>query len=210
MRITQSIHSFLFLGLCALGINAHATEAHSPAELPKQAVAIFAGGCFWCMEPPFEKLTGVHAVESGYIGGKEEMPTYKQVSAGKTGHTEAVKITYDPDQVSYQKLLDVFWRQIDPTAKNRQFVDVGAQYRSGIFYLNNEQKMLAEQSKKATEALKLHGKPFVTEISPATTFWLAEKYHQDYYKKNPVRYKYYRYRSGRDQYLDKIWGKGKH
>ena len=178
----------------------------------KQAVewekAIFAGGCFWCMEPPFEKLDGVKSVVSGYIGGSVKNPTYKQVSSGQTGHTEAVVITYDPAKVTYERLLNVFWRQINPTTPNQQFVDVGSMYRSGIFYLNEEQKMLAEKSKAELAKSGRYGtKKIVTEITKATTFYDAEEYHQDYYKKNPIRYKYYRYRSGRDQYLDEIWGK---
>lgn len=202
-----SLFGVLVFGL----MSTHAQADNKPmpsqdAKYANTATAIFAGGCFWCMEPPFEKLDGVHSVISGYVGGKEKAPTYKQVSHGKTGHTEAVKITYDPSKVTYDKLLYVFWRQIDPTTPNQQFVDKGAQYRSGIFYLNDDQKQKAEASKKATEALGLHGKPFVTEITQAGEFWPAENYHQDYYKNNPLRYKYYRSRSGRDQYLRKIWG----
>lgn len=192
------------LGLLAFALIS--PHAHADNTTPTQT-AIFAGGCFWCMEAPFEKLNGVHSVISGFVGGTEKAPTYQAVSHGKTGHTEAVKITYDPTQISYAQLLHVFWRQINPTTPNQQFVDKGAQYRSGIFYVNEEQKQQAEASKKATEALGLHGAPFVTEITKAGEFWPAEDYHQDYYKKNPLRYKYYRYRSGRDQYLEKIWGK---
>lgn len=169
--------------------------------------AIFAGGCFWCMEPPFDKLPGVKSTLSGYIGGEEENPTYEQVARKQTGHTEAVEITYDPQQVSYEKLLEVFWMQINPTTPDQQFVDVGPQYRSGIFYLNEKQRLLAEASKRKLEKANKFGAPIVTEITQAGTFWPAEDYHQDYYKKNPIRYKFYRYNSGRDQYLDKIWGK---
>jgi methionine-S-sulfoxide reductase len=169
--------------------------------------ATFAGGCFWCMEPPFDKLDGVVSTTSGYAGGTEENPTYKQVSAGKTGHAEAVQILFDPRKVSYERLLDVFWRQINPTTPDRQFVDVGSQYRTAIFYHDEIQRRLAEESKFAMEKSGRFGAPIVTEISPMSTFWPAEEYHQDYYKKNPIRYKYYRFRSGRDQYLEKIWGK---
>lgn len=172
--------------------------------------ATFAGGCFWCMEHPFDKLKGVKETLSGYTGGTKANPSYKEVSSGKTGHTEAVQVLYDPDLVSYETLLSVFWRQIDPTALNRQFIDVGSQYRSAIFYHNPAQKKLALRSKRQ---LALSGKfkaPIVTEITSATVFYPAEDYHQDYYKKNPKRYKFYRWNSGRDQFLDKIWGPGKH
>jgi len=176
------------------------------ADGPRE-VATFAGGCFWCMEPPFDKLDGVVSTVSGYLGGTEENPTYKEVAAGRTGHAETVQITYDPSRVSYSKLLEVFWMQIDPTTPDRQFVDAGRQYRSAIFYQNEEQQRLAEESKKEMENSGRFGAPIVTEIAPAGVFWPAENYHQDYYMKNPLRYKYYRFGSGRDQYLKKIWGK---
>jgi methionine-S-sulfoxide reductase len=169
--------------------------------------ATFAGGCFWCMEPPFEKLKGVLSVTSGYTGGRTEQPTYEDVSSGRTGHAEAVEVLYDPSQITYTRLLDVFWRNIDPTTKDRQFVDVGTQYRTAIFYHSEEQKRLAEESKKALEASGRLGRPIVTEIVPAGKFWPAEEYHQDYYKNSATRYKFYRFNSGRDQYLDRIWGK---
>lgn len=171
--------------------------------------AILAGGCFWCMEPPFEKIDGVKEVISGYTGGSKQNPTYEQVSSGTTGHLEAVEIIYDPRKVSYEKILDVFWRQIDPTDPGGQFVDRGGQYRSAIFYLNNEQKTAAEKSKEALTKSGRFGKPIATEILPAGTFYRAEEYHQDYYKKNPIRYKFYRYNSGRDQFLNKSWGEEK-
>jgi len=173
------------------------------------AVATFAGGCFWCMEPPFEKLDGVSAVISGYTGGKEENPTYEQVSSGATGHTEAVQVSYNPKKVSYEKLLEVFWRNIDPTDAGGQFVDRGAQYRSGIFFHNEEQKTAAEKSKRDLTASRRFSKPLVTPVEAFTKFYPAEEYHQDYYKKSSVKYKYYRFRSGRDQFLDKHWGKPK-
>lgn len=185
---------------------AAASRKGTPAPA-KTAVATFAGGCFWCMEPPFEKLDGVLEVVSGYTGGRKKAPTYEEVSAGGTGHAEAVRVVYDPSRIGYEKLLEVFWRNIDPTAKDRQFVDVGDQYRSAVFYHDEEQRRLAEASKRELEASGRFDKPIVTEISPAGEFYPAEDYHQDYYKKNPLRYKFYRYNSGRDQFLDKAWGK---
>jgi peptide methionine sulfoxide reductase msrA/msrB len=157
------------------------------------------------MEHPFEKLDGVISVVSGYIGGHKENPTYKEVSAGTTGHAEAVEITYDPTKVTYEELLEVFWRQVDPTDGGGQFVDRGSQYRTGIFYHTDSQKKTATLSKTALEKRMLFGKPVVTEITRAGTFYPAEEYHQDYYKNNPIRYKYYRSRSGRDQFLDQHW-----
>ena len=167
--------------------------------------AVFAGGCFWCMEPPFEKLDGVKEVISGYTGGQKDNPTYEEVSAGTTGHMEAVEVMYDPSRVSYEKLLEVFWRQIDPTDPGGQFVDRGTSYLSAIFYRSEEQKRLAEESKDKLGKSGIFHKPIVTEVRPASRFYPAEEYHQDYYKKNPVRYKFYRFNSGRDQYLKKVW-----
>lgn len=172
----------------------------------KTEKATFAGGCFWCMEPPFEKLDGVTEVISGYTGGKKVNPTYEEVSYGGTGHLESVQIIYDPSKITFSELLDVFWKQIDPTDPDGQFVDRGSQYRSAIFYHNDEQKSLAEKSKEELDKSGKFGKPIVTEIIMASAFYKAEEYHQDYYKKNPIRYKFYRYNSGRDQYLKKIWG----
>ena len=168
--------------------------------------AIFAGGCFWCVEADFDKVPGVLDTLSGYIGGERPDPTYEEVSAGGTGHAEAVRITYDPAQVSYAQLLDLFWRSIDPTTPDRQFCDRGSQYRSAIFYLNEEQRRLAEVSRAALEADKPFPEPIVTEISPADTFYPAEVYHQDYYRKNPIRYRFYRFNCGRDQRLEALWG----
>ncbi len=168
--------------------------------------ATFAGGCFWCMEPPFEKLEGVVEVISGYTGGQKESPTYKEVSVGETGHAEAVQITYDPSKITYAKLLDVFWRQIDPTDPDGQFADRGLQYRTAIFYHNEEQKRLAEKSKEELDKSGRYEKPVVTEVIKASEFYKAEEYHQDYYKKNTIRYKTYRHLSGRDKYLKKVWG----
>lgn len=190
--------------------SAASTEKKEPMMEMKDittAKAIFAGGCFWCMEPPFEKLDGVQAVVSGYIGGDKENPTYKEVSGGMTGHAEAVEVTYDPAKVSYDQLLEVFWMNVDPTDARGQFVDRGSQYRTGIFYLNAEQKQLAEASKERLGKSGRFDRPIVTEITAATTFYPAEDYHQDYYKENSVNYSFYRYNSGRDQYLKKVWGK---
>jgi len=185
-------------------------RADAPAPAPSaptgSARATFAGGCFWCMEPPFDKLDGVISTTSGYTGGTKKDPTYDEVSAGTTGHTEAVEIVYDPAKIDYQKLLDVFWHNIDPVTANRQFCDRGTQYRSAIFYHDAEQKRLAETSKEALDASGRLGKPIVTEIVAAGTFYPAEEYHQDYYEKNPVRYNYYRYQCGRDARLKELWG----
>jgi peptide methionine sulfoxide reductase msrA/msrB len=167
--------------------------------------AIFAGGCFWCMEAPFEKIDGVESVLSGYVGGDESGANYSDVSSGKTDHLEAVQIMYDSKKVSYRTLVEVFWRQIDPTDAKGQFVDKGAQYLSAIFYVDEEQRLIAEESKQALVDSKRFSRPIVTEIRPALPFYLAEDYHQDYYKYNAVQYKFYRYRSGRDQFLKKAW-----
>lgn len=168
--------------------------------------AIFAGGCFWCMEPPYDKLDGVTATISGYTGGSVKNPDYKTVTQGKSGHYEVVEITYDPSKVSYEKLLDVFWVNVDPTDASGQFCDKGPQYRTGIFYLNEAQKQAAEQSlQKLEESGKLPA-AIVTEILPAQTFYRAEDYHQDYYQRNPLRYRYYRASCGRDRRLAELWG----
>jgi peptide-methionine (S)-S-oxide reductase len=174
------------------------------ADAQELAKATFAGGCFWCMEPPFDALDGVVSTTSGYTGGHTANPTYEQVSAGKTGHAEAVEIVYDPRKVTYARLLEVFWRNIDPLTANAQFCDTGSQYRSAIFVHDATQRKLAEASKDAA-AQRLQ-KPIVTEITAASQFWPAEEYHQDYYKKNPIRYKFYRTSCGRDRRLEAIWG----
>ena len=168
--------------------------------------ATFAGGCFWCMEHPFDEIPGVVSVTSGYTGGLKKDPTYKEVSAGGTGHAESVQVVYDPARITYEKLLSVFWHNVDPTAKDRQFCDSGHQYRSAIFYHNEEQRRLALQSKALLEKNKTFKEPVVTEIVQASEFYPAEDYHQHYYKNNPIRYKYYRYRCGRDQRLKELWG----
>lgn len=167
--------------------------------------AIFAGGCFWCMEAPFEKLEGVIEVISGYTGGHKKNPIYEEVSSGKTSHLEAIQLTYDPSKITYQKLLDIFWRQVDPTDPKGQFVDRGSQYRTAIFYYTQEQKRTAEKSKQELDNSGVFKKPIVTEIIEASTFYPAEEYHQDYHKKSSIKYKLYRYGSGRDQYLKRIW-----
>ncbi|MEW5909624.1 MAG: peptide-methionine (S)-S-oxide reductase MsrA [Thermodesulfobacteriota bacterium] len=176
-------------------------------ELGKFETATFAGGCFWCIESDFEKIDGVLEVISGYIGGHKTNPTYREVSSGGTGHAEAVMIRYNPEKVNYKTLLDIFWKKIDPTDSEGQFVDRGRQYRSAVFYHNESQKVQAEESKKALEQSGRFKSPIVTEIVPFTVFYPAEDYHQDYYKKNPIRYTVYRHNSGRDQFLKKVWGK---
>jgi peptide methionine sulfoxide reductase msrA/msrB len=169
--------------------------------------ATFAGGCFWCMVAPFEKLDGVISITSGYTGGYKENPTYEEVSSGSTGHAEAVQIIYDPSKITYQKLLDIFWRNIDPTVKDRQFCDVGTQYRTAVFYHTEEQKKLADSTRKNLEQSNAALKSIRTEIVQAATFYRAEEYHQDYHKKNPQRYQYYRASCGRDDRLEDLWGK---
>jgi peptide methionine sulfoxide reductase msrA/msrB len=175
------------------------------AETQKTQTAVFAGGCFWCTESDFEKVDGVIEVISGYTGGRTANPTYEQVSAGGTGHVEAVKVVYDPGKLTYAQLLQVFWRHVDPTDAGGQFVDRGSQYRSVIFYANDQERKLAEASKQSLAASGRFSKPIATEILPLGEFYPAEEYHQDYYKKNPIRYRYYRFASGRDQFLEKTW-----
>ena len=171
------------------------------------AKATFAGGCFWCMEPPFDELAGVISTTSGYTAGKIKNPTYEQVSSGSTGHTEALQVVYDPKKITYEKLLEVFWHNIDPVAANGQFCDLGSQYRSGIYYHDGNQKSAAEKSKKSIQTR--FKQPVATEIAAATVFYPAEDYHQDYYKKNPVRYKLYSHGCGRAQRLEEVWGAAK-
>jgi len=185
--------------------------ANAPAPAPGAAAgqlqkATFAGGCFWCMEHPFDELPGVVSVTSGYTGGQKKNPTYEEVSAGGTGHAESVQVVYDPAKIGYAKLLERYWHNIDPTAKDRQFCDTGHQYRSAIFYHTEEQHRLALQSKQALEQSKPFKGSIVTEVVPASEFYPAEDYHQHYYKKNPIRYKYYRTRCGRDNRLKELWG----
>jgi peptide-methionine (S)-S-oxide reductase len=168
--------------------------------------AIFAGGCFWCMQHPFDALDGVISTTAGYTGGTRRNPTYEEVSAGGTGHAESVRVVFDPEKVTYRRLLDVFWHNIDPIARDRQFCDVGNQYRSAIFYRDEEQRGLAEASKAALEASGRLKGPILTHVVPAGEFWPAEEYHQSYYRKNPIRYKFYRSRCGRDGRLEELWG----
>ena len=177
-----------------------------PRDGEDRARATFAGGCFWCMEPPFDKLDGVVSTISGYTGGPEENPTYKQVASGLTGHTEAVQVTYDPAKISYEQLLATFWPNHDPLTADRQFCDRGRQYRPGIFYHDEEQKRLAKASKKKWNDSGRFDRPIVTEVTAFTKFYPAEEYHQDYYKKNPIRYRTYRFGCGRDRRLKAVWG----
>ena len=204
MKLRKLVNAVLSLSMIlalAAGVAYAASQSTGGAETAK---ATFAGGCFWCMEPPFDKLDGVISTISGYAGGKKKNPTYEEVSAGNTGHAEVVQITYDPKKITYEKLLEVFWRNVDPLTPNRQFCDIGSQYRTAIFYHDETQKRLAEESKKALG--KRFKEPIVTEIVAASEFYPAEDYHQDYYTKNPLRYKYYRYNCGRDQRLEALWG----
>ncbi|MFI5396421.1 MAG: peptide-methionine (S)-S-oxide reductase MsrA [Candidatus Binatia bacterium] len=185
------------LALVFIGGSAHADE---------RATATFSGGCFWCMQLPFDRLTGVVSTTVGYTGGHTKNPTYEEVSAGVTGHAESIQVTYDPKKITYALLLDVFWHNVDPLTPNAQFCDHGAQYRTAIFFHTEEQKRVAEQSKKDLDTSGRFTQPIVTEIVPASEFYAAEEYHQAYYRKNPVRYKYYRYRCGRDERLEAVWG----
>ena len=199
----MKIRYFIYLLVVAGIINMAGNSRAQGAAVEK---AIFAGGCFWCVEAAFEKVDGVIAAVSGYTDGDQENPTYEAVSSGSTGHTEAVEITFDPAKVSYGELVTEFWKNIDPTQKNGQFADKGTQYRTGIYYLNDEQKAVAEQSKKDLAASGKFDKPIVVEIKPAQKFYPAEEYHQDYYKKNPGHYKSYSYFSGRVPFIKKVWG----
>jgi peptide-methionine (S)-S-oxide reductase len=194
----------VMLGAGIVVASAGAAKPGAPAR--QLQVATFAGGCFWCMEHPFDELPGVVSVTSGYTGGHQKNPTYEEVSAGGTGHAESVQVVYDPAKTSYRKLLVRYWHNIDPTAKEQQFCDVGHQYRSAIFYHNEEQHRLALDSKQELEKTKPFKAPIVTEIVPATEFYPAEEYHQHYYKKNPIRYRFYRTRCGRDARLKELWG----
>ncbi len=200
-----AIFGLLLVSVCRSEGAGKESEINIMKENDKYRKATFAGGCFWCMEPPFENLDGVIDVVPGYSGGQKENPTYEQVSGGSTGHLEAVQITYDPEKISYQKLVDVFWTQIDPTDDGGQFVDRGSQYRTAIFYHNDDQKRIAEESRTALEKSGKYDKPVVTEIRPFTAFYEAEDYHKDFYKKSPARYKSYKLFSGREQYLKDIW-----
>ena len=187
-------------------LSAMIAQPGSAANATKTAKATFAGGCFWCMEPPFDILPGVLSTTSGYTGGKKMNPTYREVSDGETGHAEVVQVVYDPTKVSYEQLLNVYWHNVDPTVKNQQFCDHGSQYRTGIFVHDEEQKKQAEASRSALLKAKPFKADIVTEITAASTFYPAEDYHQDYYLKNPVKYKFYRFNCGRDARLKELWG----
>ena len=217
MLPTSALRLSLCLALALSALSQVAAEEAAPAgpaadvgEPAMLETATFAGGCFWCMEGPFDVLDGVVSTTSGYTGGAVPDPDYEQVSAGGTGHAESVQVTYDPQRVSYEKLLDVFWHNIDPTVINQQFCDHGSQYRTAIFYHNDVQKQAAEASVTALAQNKPFTAPIKTELNKAATFYPAEDYHQDYYKKNPVRYKFYRYNCGRDQRLTELWGGAGH
>jgi peptide-methionine (S)-S-oxide reductase len=199
--------SALVAGAMLLAAAPAIAQEASPAKAEDgQAFATFAGGCFWCMEPPYDELEGVIATTSGYTGGSKADPTYQEVSAGGTGHAEAVQVTYDPAKVSYERLLEVFWRNVDPLDAGGQFCDRGDQYRTAIFVHDDEQRRLAEASKQALEGSGRLTQPIVTEIVAAAPFYPAEDYHQDYYEKNPIRYKFYRWNCGRDARLEQLWG----
>ena len=197
--------SVLTLGILLVGAwSVQSTgQAAADATLGK---AYFAGGCFWCMEEAFEKVEGVLSATSGYMGGRVANPTYEEVSAGRTGHAESVEVVYDPSKVNYQKLLDAFWHNVDPVTPNAQFCDHGSQYRSAIFFQTDEEKRASDSSKHAIEQSKRFTEPIVTQIVPASQFYPAEEYHQDFYKKNPLRYKIYKYNCGRAQRLEALWG----
>lgn len=199
----------IILGALAVGVALGAAQPSVAAGTEETEYATFAGGCFWCIEADFEKVDGVLTVTSGYTGGHVSNPTYEQVSAGGTGHTEAIRVVYDPDVVTYEELLEVFWHNIDPTVADRQFCDIGDQYRSGIFVHDEEQRRAAERSRAELERTKPFREPIVTEITSATSFYPAEAYHQDYSKRNPLRYSYYRKGCGRDRRLKELWGEQK-
>jgi len=206
MRLTRAFgHQVLFfINIILFAVSSAAFAEDSESRSSMTETAIFAGGCFWCMEPPFDKLNGVVSTTSGYTSGHQKNPTYRQVSAGTSGHTEAIEIVFDPKKVSYEKLLEVFWLNIDPLNGKGQFCDFGSQYRTGIFYVDDAQQKLAEKSRE--EIIEKLGKPVATEITAASEFYPAEDYHQNYYQVNPVRYNYYRWSCGRDQQLKELWG----
>jgi len=206
MKTVKLLIALFALGWLGISSQANAQTA-KPAPKPATAKATFAGGCFWCMEPPYDKLPGVISTISGYMGGKTKNPTYEAVTTGMTGHTEVVQVEYDPSKVTYAQLLEVFWRNIDPTQRDAQFCDHGSQYRTAIFYHDEEQKKLAEGSKAAVSKNKPFKGDIVTEVAAAPEFYRAEEYHQDFYKKNPQRYKLYRTGCGRDARLVALWGK---
>jgi len=197
------------LGTLILLVGFSIMPLRSVAESGEPAKAYFAGGCFWCMEEAFEKVDGVIAVVSGYMGGTVQDPSYEEVSSGRTGHAESVEVLYDPSKVTYNQLLEAFWRNVDPITANAQFCDHGTQYRAAIFYQNDQEKQFAEESKQAIEQAKHFKEPITTQIVMASKFYTAEEYHQDFYKKNPIRYKFYKYNCGRAQRLEELWGNSK-
>lgn len=201
--------TFSFIRAHANAAETNAADTNKDDTSPIVQTAIFAGGCFWCMEKPFDELDGVLSTVSGYTGGRVEAPTYKQVSSGSTGHLEVVKITFDANKISYAALLDVFWKNVDPYDDEGQFCDKGGQYLSAIFYLDDAQRAAAEQSKQALIDRRVRPQPVATKIIPASKFYEAEKYHQDYYQKNPLRYRYYRGGCKRDARLEELWGPSK-
>ena len=204
--MTVSIFRSRIIAVLAAPFFAIGSATAQTTPVPATAKATLAGGCFWCMEQPFDVLPGVISTTSGYIGGSKKNPTYQEVSSGRTGHTEAVQVIYDPKKISYEKLLEVFWLNIDPTAKDKQFCDVGSQYRIGIFYHDEAQKKAAEASKATLQKSKPFKGDIVTEVTAATEFTAAEDYHQDFYVKSPTRYKFYRSGCGRDVRLKELWG----
>jgi peptide-methionine (S)-S-oxide reductase len=202
-QITRSVLAVAVLLIGAWNVQSTSLAAAGATS----GKAYFAGGCFWCMEEVFEKVEGVLSATSGYMGGTVSNPTYEEVSAGRTGHAESVEVVYDPAKVSYPKLLDAFWRNVDPITPNAQFCDHGNQYRSAIFFQTEDEKRASETSKQAIEQSKRFKEPIVTQIVLAPQFYPAEEYHQDFYKKNPIRYKLYKYNCGRAQRLEELWGK---
>ena len=208
-RTLQSVLAVIVV-TAAVSLTLHGLQRSSGSDTATPtgglATATFAGGCFWCMEPPFDELDGVVSTTSGYIGGETVNPTYQAVSSGGTGHTEAVEVRYDPERVSYSQLLEVFWRNVDPLNPNGQFCDYGSQYRTGIFFYDSEQERLARESKARLVRSGRFADPIVTEITQADVFYPAEEYHQNYYQKNPIRYKFYKYGCGRDARLEELWG----
>ncbi|UTW03678.1 peptide-methionine (R)-S-oxide reductase MsrB [Amphritea atlantica] len=211
MKTKIAVFLAALTGITVLSVTA-SPETVVRADLQQQGlkVATFAGGCFWCTEAGFEKLPGVREAVSGYAGGQKADPTYQEVSSGSTGHTESVQVYYDPEVITYAGLLQSLWRQMDPTDGKGSFVDRGNQYRPAVFYHNEQQHLIAQQSMAELAASGRYSKPLATELTKLTRFYPAEDYHQDYYKRNPLRYKYYRFRSGRDQYLEKTWGDDLH
>jgi peptide-methionine (S)-S-oxide reductase len=202
-RMLRAVLTLLAVAAVTAGV---AIPRAGAQPAPQRETAIFAGGCFWCEEAVFDAVPGVLSVTSGYTGGSKDNPTYEQVETGATGHIESVEVAFDPDKVSYERLLDLFWRNVDPLTPDAQFCDHGSQYRSAIFYSSETQKRLADASKAVLEASHRFNRPIVTEIAPAAKFWPAEEYHQHYHVKNPLRYRYYRFGCGRDRRLEELWG----